>query len=508
MSVYNTKIVAKNTMMLYIRMLLNLAISLYTSRIVLNVLGIEDYGIYNVVGGFVLMLGVLNNAMSNATQRYLSFYLVESRRSKLSSVFLMSVNIHFIIGVFVFLVAEVVGIYFLNNVMTFPPDRISSATVVFHLSVAAFFTNVVTVPYTALIIAHERMSVFALGSIVESTLKLLSVFLLQIIGFDKLIVYALLILLVTVIVKAAYFIYCIQLYKESRVKWFWDASLFKELFAYAGWNLWGNVAGVLSNHGVNVILNVFFGPAVNAARGIAFEIRAAINALVYNFQLAMNPQIIKTYASNERDSMFKLIFQGSKLSFFLLFFFSLPLYLECHYVISLWLKTVPDYSVVFTRLILINLLVDCVSGPLMTAAQATGKIRMYQLLVGGSLLFILPVSYFLLTLGYTPQSTFVVSIVFSFVALLHRLLMLRKLLGLGIIMFLSKVLLPLLLFALLSLVAPVIFVCTMSDGILRFLVVIAASILNSIIAFYYICLRKEERNTIRNFIINKISTLR
>ena len=324
MSVYNTKIVAKNTMMLYIRMLLNLAISLYTSRIVLNVLGIEDYGIYNVVGGFVLMLGVLNNAMSNATQRYLSFYLVESRRSKLSSVFLMSVNIHFIIGVFVFLVAEVVGIYFLNNVMTFPPDRISSATVVFHLSVAAFFTNVVTVPYTALIIAHERMSVFALGSIVESTLKLLSVFLLQIIGFDKLIVYALLILLVTVIVKAAYFIYCIQLYKESRVKWFWDASLFKELFAYAGWNLWGNVAGVLSNHGVNVILNVFFGPAVNAARGIAFEIRAAINALVYNFQLAMNPQIIKTYASNERDSMFKLIFQGSKLSFFLLFFF------HCH----------------------------------------------------------------------------------------------------------------------------------------------------------------------------------
>lgn len=505
MDVYSSRRVAKNTFMLYLRMLLNMAISLYTSRIVLNVLGVEDYGIYNVVGGFVVLLGVLNNAMATATQRYLSFNMVGDRAANLSRVFLMSINIHLLIGIFVFLFAELLGAYLLNSYMSFPEERMSSVNLVFHFSVAVFFINVVSVPFNALIIARERMSVFAAVSILEGLLKLFMVIALQRIGGDKLVIYSLLMLVITFFIKLAFATYCLVSFPESKFKWFWDSKLFKELFTYAGWNFWGNLAGVLSNQGVNVLLNVFFGPVVNAARGVAFEVRAAINALVYNFQLAISPQIIKTYANGDRAMMLKLVFQGAKLSFFLLFFFSLPLFLESDIVLKLWLKIVPDYSVDFVRLVLVNLLIDCLSGPLMATAQATGRIRLYQVVVGGSLLAILPISYLFLQYGYDPQVTFYVSIFFSLTALFFRLIVVRVLVGLRIRDFLTKVIFPIVSFSLLSVIIPSVLNRGMDSGLFRTGIVIVSSFCCTIISFFLIGLTKEERTGVLKYMSSFIN---
>ena len=498
MTVSNNKRIAKNTAMLYIRMLLTMAVSLYTSRIILNTLGVEDFGIYNVVGGFVTMFGFLNSAMASATQRFLSFEIGRKDLKQLHNVFSMSVNIHLLIAFIILILAETIGLWFLNTQLTIPPERLIAAKWVYQFSILALIVNMLSVPYNAAIIAHERMNIFAWVSIIEVSLKLLIVFMLQWFGFDKLKFYAILVFTVALFIRMIYGIYCSRNFEESRFRIYWDRQLFKTLASYAGWNLWGNIASVVMGQGINVLLNIFFGPVVNAARGIAFQVRAAMNSFMQSFQMAMNPQIIKSYASGDRKYMHQLVFQGAKYSFFLLFMLSLPVLLETEYILKLWLKTVPEHTTVFTRLVLINILIDSISGPLMTAAQASGKIKLYQGVVGGLLIFNLPVSYLFLKLDFPPEITLYVSIGISIIALFSRLKIISPLVNLNILDYLKEVVFKIIPVILTAFIIPFILIINLNEGFIRLIVSGFSSLIFVGISIYFIGLKKTEQQFLKS----------
>jgi len=469
-------------------------VSLYTSRVVLSTLGVEDYGIYNVVSGFVTMFGFLNNSMSRATQRFLTFEIGRENYTQLRNVFSMSLNIHYFIAFVVFLFAELIGMWFFNNQLNVPSDRMYAARWVYQLSILSLMVNIISVPYNAMIIAYERMNIFAWVSIVEVSLKLLIVFMLQLFGFDKLILYAILILIVSLAIRLIYAKYCDAKFKESKFRWYWDKEMFKVLLSFAGWNLWGNIASVLTGQGVNILLNIYFGPVVNAARGIAFQIKGAIISFVQNFQMALNPQIIKSFAINDITYMHQLTFQGSKFSFYLLLILSLPVLFETEFILNLWLKVVPDYTIVFTRLIILNILIDSISGPLMTAAQATGKIKLYQGVVGGVLLLNLPLSYVFLIFGYSPETTFIIGIFISIIALFIRLIILQKIIRLKIIDFFTSVIFKLLIVTIVSIIPPMLICSFLDESIMRIILVTFLSIFSSIITIYFLGLTVSERD--------------
>jgi len=494
----NNKRIAKNTILLYFRMLLTMGVSLYTSRIVLNTLGIEDFGIYNVVGGVVIMFSFLNSSMSSATQRFLSFELGKGDYAQLKKVFSMSVNIHAVIAIAIFILAESIGLWFLNAKLNIPVERLEAANWVYQFSVLSFMLTIMGVPYNATIIAHERMSVYAWVSIIEVVLKLAIVFVLVWFGFDKLKLYAVLIFAVTTVTWTIYRIYCKQHFTESKYRFSWDKSLFKTLMNYAGWNLFGNVAAVAYNQGINIMLNIFFGPVINASRGIAYQVNGAVSGFVSNFQMSMNPQIVKSYAASDIKYMHQIIFQGAKYSFFLLLILSLPILLETEIILKTWLKIVPEYTIIFTQLAIINVLIDCVSGPLMTAAQASGKIKKYQAVVGGLLLLILPISYLLLKLGFPPQSTLYVSISISIIALFARLIIISPLVNLSILTFLRSVIFRILLVAGVSVLFPLIVKQSINNGFLQFFVVCISSVISVVLSIYWLGLRIEEQLFMKN----------
>lgn len=437
----NTKYkrMAKNTSMLYFRMLLTMGVTLYTSRVVLQTLGVDDFGLYHVVAGFVSMLGFLHGAMSSATQRFLAFELAKPGKKDMPGIFSMSINIHILIAVIVLILGETIGLWFVKTQMTIPAERMLAAQWVFHISLVSFMVTIISVPYNALIIANEKMSVFAWVSILDVTLKLLIVFMLGWLGFDKLILYALLSLSVVLIVFLIYRAYCHAKFKHSQFKLYWDQALFRVMMSYTGWNLWGNVAAVMSGQGVNILLNIFFGPAVNASRAIAMQVSAALNSFVQNIQVAVNPQIIKSYAENDIDFMHQLVCYGAKYNFFVLFFLSMPVIINTELILELWLGSVPGYSVIFLQLMILNILIDAISAPLITSAQATGKIKLYQSVVGGILLLNVPLSYLLLKMGSEPYIVVLGGVLTSIFALLARLIILRKLIVLPIIKFLTGV---------------------------------------------------------------------
>lgn len=471
-------------------------VSLYTSRVVLNTLGIEDFGIYNVVGGIVAMFGFLNAAMASATQRFLSFELGRKDYKRLREVFSMSLNIHFIIAGIILILAETAGLWFLNEKMLIPPGRIEAANWVYQFSILAFMVTIISVPYNASIIAHEKMNVFAYISILEVSLKLLIVFMLQWFAFDKLKLYAVLTFSAALIIRTIYGIYCKKKLNSCSYIFVKDKTLFQTLFSYAGWNLWGNLASVTMGQGINILLNIFFGPAINAARGIAYQVSSAVNQFVSNFQLAANPQIIKSYASGDNGYMHRLIFYSSKFSFFLLLTLALPILFETQYILALWLKIVPDHTVLFTRLVICIVLVDCISGPLMTAAQASGKIKVYQSVVGGLLLLILPISYLFLNLGFPPETTMLVNLVVSIIALFIRLIIIRSLVNLPIKQFILHVLLPIAIVATTSLFLPYVGYILMDQSFFRFLSVILLCFSSSFFCTWKLGLSKSERQNI------------
>jgi O-antigen/teichoic acid export membrane protein len=496
----NNKRIAKNTLLLYFRMIITMIISLFTSRIVLNTLGIIDFGIYNVVGGVVVMFGFLNSAMASSTQRFLTFELGKQNSKRLKEVFSMSVTLHIIISIVIILLSETIGVWFINSKLTIPVERLTAANWVFQFSVLTSVLTILSVPYDAAIISHERMNVFAYISILEVTLKLVVVYLLQLFGYDKLVLYSVLIFLVSLVLRIIYGIYCTRNFKESKYYFYWEKPLFIEMTSFAGWNLFGVFAGIGYGQGVNILLNIFFGPVVNAARGIAFQVMGAVNQLINNFQIAVNPPITKAYAVNDGDTMYKMIFSSSKFSFYLLLLFIFPLFIETKLVLSIWLKNVPDYTISFTRLVLIDLLICSLSGPLQILAQATGKVRNYQLVVSTILLLNLPFSYILLKTGYPPQSTFVASIILSTAALFARLIVLKKLTAFPVGLFFNKVVLTVILVTIFMLPFPLYIEYIIKEEFWQFFLVVITTVIGLIFSIWLVGLSVAERLSLEGYI--------
>ena len=500
----NNKRIAKNAMFLYFRMLITLGISLYTVRLVLETLGVVDFGIYNVVGGIVLMMEFLKSSMSESAQRFLSFELGKKNFTQLSKIFSMSINIYVLIAFFVFILAETIGLWFLNTKLIIPIDRINAANWVYQFSILAFIVSLLNVPYNAMIIAEERMKIYFYISILETILKLVIVFVLLGVGFDKLIIYSGLLFGLSVVIFIFYIFYCAQNFPSTKYTFILDKKLFNTLLNYSGWTLFGGLAGVAKGQGVNILLNLFFGPAVNAARGLAFQIQGAVNLLVANFQVAINPQIVKSFASNDSKYMHQIIYQGSKFSFFLLYLVSLPILLETEIILKIWLGNVPDYTVIFTRLAIINVLIDSVSGTLMTGAHASGKIKKYQAIVGGLLLLNLPISYVFLEMGFPPQVTIYISILISTLALFARLKILTPLIGISTNIFIKEVFYKIIPVVLVSSIISFIVLSNFDEGFIRLFIIIITSIFLSIVSIYKLAMNKQEKL----IVINQINKLK
>ncbi len=435
----NNKRIAKNTLLLYFRMLLTMGVSLYTSRVVLQTLGVEDFGIYNVVGGVVAMFTMLSGSLSAAISRFLTFELGKNNREKLKRIFSSAVTIQLFLSTVIVVAAESVGLWFLNSKMNIPAERIEAANWVLQLSILSFCINLVSVPYNAAIIAHEKMSAFAYVSILEAVGKLAIAWGIILSPMDKLKFYAVLMCCVSLLIRFVYGWYCKRHFEECRYHFVFDKGLLRQMFNFAGWNFIGASSAILRDQGGNVLLNLFCGPAVNAARGIAFQAQNAILQFTTNFMTALNPQITKNYANGNHSYMMTLIFQGARLSFYMLLVLSLPILMKAEYVLSIWLKNVPDYAALFTQLIMIFVMCESISSPLITAMLATGNIRNYQIIVGGFQLMNFPISYILLKNGFGPEIVFIVAIVVSMCCLASRLSLLKKLIGLNVGAFLKKV---------------------------------------------------------------------
>lgn len=500
----NNKRIAKNTLMLYFRMLLTMLVTLYTSRVVLRLLGVSDFGIFNVVGGVATMFSFLNSAMTSGTQRFLAFELGKKNLEEFQKVFSITLSIHILTAILIGVLAESIGLYFVRNYLTIPSSRVVAAVWVYHLSILSFLISVIQVPYNSAIIAHENMNFYAYISVFEVFLKLGVVLLLEKVWVDKLITYAVLIFVVNLSIAIAYQRFCKKEYRECKFKAVWDRELFMRLLSYGGWNLFGNMAFVAHMQGVNILLNLFFGPAINAARGIAFQVKTATFTFVNNFQLAVKPQIVKSFATKERQYMMNLIYRSSKYSFFLLWLISLPLLLESEFVLGIWLGVVPDYTKIFCQLLILNSLIDSFSGPLMTAAQATGQIKKYQVLVGSFLLLNLPLSYFFLYWGFEPQVTIFISISLSCVALMLRLKILHELIDFQIFHFLKSVVLLSILVAFLSCLLPWGINLFFPKGLARFILVSILGFLGSGLMIFLVGFDEEECKFVKSWLFKKL----
>lgn len=503
----NNKRVAKNTLFLYFRMILIMLVTLYTSRVVLAQLGIKDYGIYNVVGGVVTMFAFLNNCMTTSTQRFLTFELGRGNMQKLKDVFAASLNIHIGIGMTIVLLAETIGLWFVNYKLVIPADRIVAANWVFQFAILTFLTNIIQVPYNAVLIAHEKMGVYAYISIVEAFLKLGIVFLLSISPFDKLIFYGILIFVVQMFIRSIYQIYCRRHYEESRFRLFWDKNLYQEMFGFAGWNLFGSVAWMLRDQGLNIVLNIFFGPVINAARGVAAQVSSAVMNFISNFQVALNPQITKNYANGNIDEMEKLTYLGIKFSYIILFFLAFPLSLNINYVLHIWLVEVPDYTALFIILIMVDSMVGNLFGvPLMTSLSATGEIRNYQIVVSTIILLIVPAGYVALRLGCDAPSVFYITIVFTAISGFARFLFCRKQIGYSLRTMVKSVLLPVFGMTLVALPLPIFikFEYFKTDTLLSFVLLCLISVLMTFVAAWFVGLNAMEKGKLLSLVKSKI----
>lgn len=506
--IQNSKKIAKNTLLLYFRMMFTMAVSLYTSRVVLNTLGVEDFGIYNVVGGVVAMFGFLNSAMSSSTQRYITFELGKNNFTQLKKVFNTSISIHIFISIVILILAETIGMWFLYNKMTIPIERMEAALWTYQGAIASTIVLIMSVPYNATIIAHEKMSAFAYISVLEVVLKLLVVYLLLIGNFDKLKLYSILMLTIQLIIRLIYGYYCKKHFPETKLQLAKDWKLFKEMLGFAGWNLWGNCASIAFTQGINILLNMFFGPTVNAARGIAVQVQNAVNQFSFNFQTALNPQITKSYATEDYMYMHKLIFRSSKFTFFLLLFLSLPIQLETEIILTIWLKNVPEHTVNFLRIILCVTIIDATANPLMISAAATGKVKLYQSAIGSILLTILPISYTILKIGGNPESVFIVHLSICAIAFIIRLFIIRPMIQLNINHYFKEVILKCFVVTLTSLALPIGIKYFTDDSLASFLVVCFTCVLSVALTIYILGFEQNEKQFINQKILLTINKIR
>lgn len=500
----NNKRIIKNTLLLYFRMLITLFVSFYTSRILLNALGVDDYGIYNVVGGIIIFLAFVNKAMSLSTLRYLTYEIGQESDFSVTKVFNTSFQIHLLISLLVLILGESIGLWFFYTQMNIPIERLNAAFWVYQFSVFSTMIIMINVPYYSLIIAHEKMSFFAYVSIIDVFLKLLIVYIIIDSPADRLILYSFLIMLTTIINILIYKIYCNRKFKESKLIMKFDKPLFKEMMGFAGWSLFGNLASVSSTQGLNILLNIFFGTAINAARGIAVQVQSAVAGFVGNFQTALNPQITKSYSSKDISQMHNLIYKSSKYSFFLLFIICVPIIMRTEQILLFWLKLLPEHTANFVRIVLMISLIDSLANPIMTSAAATGKIKLYQMLVGSILLLILPVSYCALKFGFNPESVFIIYLIFTVIAQIARLIIIQPMINLSLIEYIKQVAKPIFMVLIVSSIPLYFFNNILSNDFSGLVINTIIAVSFVIVVIYFMGFNENEKRFIMSYIKRKI----
>lgn len=506
--VSENKRIAKNSLYLYLRMFVLLLVGLYTSRVTLIALGVSDYGIYNVVGGIVSMFVFINYAMINSTQRYITYELGQGDLQKLNTIFSTSLNIHAVISVLVIVLSETVGLWFLYNKMVIPPDRMGAAFWIFQFSIISCVVGIMSVPYDALIVAHERMSAFAYISLLDAFLRLLIVTLLTVYNGDRLILFGILVLGIAVFDRFVYGQYCIRRFPESKYHFKVDKPLTVEMTKFAMLNLFGNLSWVCSTQGLNLLLNVFFNPVVNAARGLSTTVQTVISNFSVNIENAIKPQITKSYAQQNLSRMHQLICASARMSFFALLLISMPVLLEIEQVLNIWLAEVPAHTSNFIRLTILILLTDAWAAPLLTAVQATGKLKVYQLTVSLLNLFVLPLSYLALLIYPKPEIVFVVNLAAVLMTQFLKLFIVGRQIQLSLRYYLKTVFARTFIVAFLSCTFTFPFQLFLEANILRLLFLTLYSCLVVIALIWLLGIDKEERCLIHSKIRSYMSKKR
>lgn len=502
----SNKRIVKNTILLYVRMLFLVLISLYTSRIVLQTLGVEDFGINNVVGGVISFLGFLTGSLAGASSRFITFALGKGDMDNLKRIFGNIVSIHVLFALIVLILGETIGLWFVTTQLNIPEGRETAAFWVYQFSIFTAMGSFISMPYNAAIIAHEKMSAFAYLTIGDAVLKLAAVFLLMIFPYDKLILYALFILCIQFFDFIVYILYCSRKFKETRLsRPKIDKSLFKEIFYYAGWTMNGNLAVFGYTQGLNILLNIFFNPAVNAARGIAVQVQNIVNNFSVNFQTAVNPQLTKSYAQEDYKRMHQLLVASSKFSVFLMIFICLPLALEINLVLKWWLGEYPPHTSNFLRLILITSILFCLANPIITSVHATGKLKKFQIIEGCMLLMIVPIAYLLLKFfSIPPESVFIVHICIELCTQYARIHIVLPMIRMDIKTYIQEVIKPIGKVIIISPIVPVLLYNYIPQNTLTFFIVGVVCVISVTSGIYILGCTEKERNLVMNKLTAKL----
>lgn len=489
------KRIAKNTIFLYFRSLLIMAISLFSSRIILQALGVHDYGLYGAVGSIVMMFSIINNTLAVGTSRFLTFELGKGDAEKLKKTFSAAFAMHVAIAFTLFILLETIGLWFLNNRMQIPEGREFAANVIFQLSIVSCMFSLTQVPYNALIIAHEKMNIYAYVGIAEAVFKLALIFALLYITFkDNLIAYGIILAVWSVGLQIFYRFYCYKRFPESHLGLCRDKSVYKNMLSYSLWDFIGSFCATGINHGLNILINSFFGVALNAARTIALQVEQAITVFSTNFITAMQPQIVKNYASGNKKQYYTLISYGGKYAFFLLFMITLPFFLESNFILSLWLVEVPPYTTLFLRVVMLVTLFRVLARPLIQGIHATGNVRFLNLSAGLiPAIFYLPSVYILFKTGFEFWSMFYIQVVSAVVSSILEIISLRKLFLFDVLKYLKNVYLHAFAIAGISSIVPVLIFYNMNESMIRLFVTFTTSILSSFIVIWFWGLSKEVR---------------
>jgi len=505
----NNKRIAKNTIFLYVRLLFSMAVSLYTSRVILHVLGVDDFGIYAVVGSFIMLFLFINSAMTGATARFLTFELGTNNQERLKKTFSASLSVHLIIVFIIIVLGETVGLWYLENKMVIPEGRMIAARWVYHLALLNAAILITQVPYGASIISHEKMDVYAYIEILNVCLKLLIVYLLLIGNFDRLILYAILTLCVTIVITVIYRIYCKKHFEESRSRFSFDKAIIYPIFSYSMWNLLGNMGYTFSKQGINIVLNLFFGVMLNAAYGIASQVGTAISSFSMDFLTAVKPQIVKYYAKNEIREMENLIINATKYSFLLLIAFSLPIILETNFVLNIWLKNVPEYANIFCQLFIVIVIIDILRMNLTYGIMATGNMKNFSI-VTGTLGLLAPVTAYLLLLVVKNVHIPMLTIIFIYViGLFANLFIIKSLIkSFSIGRFLKQIFPPCLTILFVSSILPVFIHSSLEEGWVRLILVVLSSVIVIAVLTYFLALSKKMREKVLSYLCQRLVLVR
>ena len=502
-AVNRTKRISRNIIFLYLRTVVTTVISLYTSRLVLSYLGLQDFGIYNVVGGVITMFSFLNASLSVCIQRYINIAIGERNMDKLSLVFTQSMIIQFIVSLIILFLGETVGLWFLQNEMTIPTEKSMDALWVYQCSIISFIIIVLSSPYNAVIIAYEKVRAFAYISIIESILRLLACYALSLVNTHRLIYFAVFILIIQLIILATYRLYCNKNIKHVRFLFSLDRKLIKEMGQFMRWNMLGDIAYIFSNQGLNIILNIFGGPFVNAARGVSYQIQNALMGLFRNVLVAITPQITQSYTQLDFEYMHKLIISGSKFIFISLFIVAFPIWLYIDKVLYLWLGQVPEYSVTFCRIMLITSIISATSDPLLNGMRATGKIKQIQSIENSILILLLPFSYILLKLGYPFYYAFLVHLLLIIIIYICRIVLVLPHIHLLKKEYLKEVPIRILKSTSVGIFIPVILYLIVDKNTVLQIVIAGISVLLVGVSFFFIGLNLNERKKVLSIILQK-----